>query len=419
MKHREGGSLASISLTRRDFLKLSAAASLLLADFQKLQKAAAETLKQGSVNLIWFESQDCAGNTISMIEGSAPDLIQVLVGENPAIGPGKVRVVFHETIMPEWGEAAIEYLHKAEAGELDPYVLVLEGSFPDEDAAAKTGGWWFVLGEEDGRPITGNEWVRRLLKRAVAVVAVGNCACYGGIVASQVLDSTSYSADGWSPTGAFGFFDDPLKGIKGAVSRWPEARPFLNFIEGKGKLEVSPTGEARPAVAIPGCPANGNAILRVLGHLILAVDGLLPLPELDEYWRPVYIFGRTTHEQCPRAGFYAAGDFRENPGDNDFKCLFQVGCKGPVSNCPWNRVGWIDGIGGPTRTGGVCIGCTMPGFPDRFEPFYKPLQAPSMPDTVTLTGITAGAAAVGLAAGYIMSEPARKGGKGEKEGGGG
>ena len=396
-------------ISRRDFLKLAAFSSaILLSDFQKLQKLAAQTLKEGSVNLVWFEAQDCAGDTIAMIEGNAPDLIQVLVGEHPAIGPGRVKVVFHETIMPEWGEEAIEYLRKAERGELDPYVLVIEGSFPSEEAAAKSGGWWFTLGEENGKLVTGNEWVRRLLKRAVAVVAVGTCAAYGGIVSSQVLEPSGYTADGWSPTGAFGFFDDPIKNIRGAISRWEEAKPFKNFIERRGKLEVSPSGEARPAVAIPGCPANGNAILRVLGHLILAVDGLLPLPKLDEYWRPVYIYGNTVHEQCPRAGFYAAGDFRKNPGDNDPKCLFQVGCKGPVSNCPWNEVGWIDGVGGPTRTGGVCIGCTMPGFPDKFEPFYKPLQAPELPDLTMLAGTVAGAAAIGLAAGYAVSKTAKK-----------
>lgn len=409
MASRDRDDSLGISMTRRDFLKLTALSSaLLLTDFPRIQKLAAQALKQGSVNLIWFEAQDCAGDTIAMIEGNAPDLIQVLVGEHPAIGPGRVKVVFHETIMPEWGDEAIEYLRRAERGELDPYVLVIEGSFPDEDAASRNGGWWFSLGEENGRIVTGNEWVRRLLKRAVAVVAVGTCAAYGGVVSSQVLEGGGYTADGWSPTGAFGFFDDPVKNIKGAISRWEEARPFRNFIENKGKLDVSPTGEARPAVAIPGCPATGNAILRVLGHMILAVDGILPLPKLDRYWRPLYIYGNTTHEQCPRAGFYAAGDFRRNPGDNDPKCLFQVGCKGPVSNCPWNEVGWIDGVGGPTRTGGVCIGCTMPGFPDKFEPFYKPLQAPELPDVTTLGATVAGAAAIGLAAGYVVSESAKK-----------
>ena len=32
--------------------------------------------------------------------------------------------------------------------------------------------------------------------------------------------------------------------------------------------------------------------------------------------------------------------------------------------------GAINHMGGCMNTGGVCIGCTMPGFPDRFAPFY-------------------------------------------------
>src|SRR5262245_65041511 len=28
-------------------------------------------------------------------------------------------------------------------------------------------------------------------------------------------------------------------------------------------------------------------------------------------------------------------------------------------------------MGGCMRAGGVCIACTMPGFPDKFSPFYK------------------------------------------------
>jgi hydrogenase small subunit len=29
----------------------------------------------------------------------------------------------------------------------------------------------------------------------------------------------------------------------------------------------------------------------------------------------------------------------------------------------------MDGIGGCPNVGGICIGCTMPGFPDKFMPF--------------------------------------------------
>jgi len=31
--------------------------------------------------------------------------------------------------------------------------------------------------------------------------------------------------------------------------------------------------------------------------------------------------------------------------------------------------GWIGGVGGCPNVGGICIGCTMPGFPDKFMPF--------------------------------------------------
>ena len=33
--------------------------------------------------------------------------------------------------------------------------------------------------------------------------------------------------------------------------------------------------------------------------------------------------------------------------------------------------GAIGHNGGCMNTGGICIGCTMPGFPDAFAPFYK------------------------------------------------
>ena len=37
--------------------------------------------------------------------------------------------------------------------------------------------------------------------------------------------------------------------------------------------------------------------------------------------------------------------------------------------CNVPKRGWIAGIGGCPNVGGICIGCTMPGFPDKFMPF--------------------------------------------------
>src|SRR6266481_7065144 len=42
-------------------------------------------------------------------------------------------------------------------------------------------------------------------------------------------------------------------------------------------------------------------------------------------------------------------------------------CALPICNVP--KRGWINGVGGCPNVGGICIGCTMPGFPDKFMPF--------------------------------------------------
>lgn len=396
-------------------------------------KAAAETIKQGDVGVVWLEAQDCAGNTTSIIQATDPSLLDVLLGRTPLVGPGTVRLLFHETVMPEWGAFHVtspsdvnndQYLRQivsqqpapgnADAiledianGKYGQYVLVLEGSFPQEygiqgSNIATEGGYYCKIGQH-----TCTEWLKKLLSNALAVVAVGNCATYGGIPANKVLEPPpgfNYATWSQSPTGAIGFFDDPLRGIKGVIHQdyfQPEVEPFRKYIDEGGVPDFK---TVKPAVAVPGCPANGNGIMRTLAFLVLVAAGYLDPSVLDrktfldEYARPNFIFQLTTHQQCPRAAFYAAGDFRPYPGAGDGKCLYAVGCKGPVSHCPWNKVGWVAGVGGPTRTGGVCIGCTQPGFTDAFEPFYAKL--PYVPvGTKPLSDIAiAAAGAIGAAA---------------------
>ena len=73
------------------------------------------------------------------------------------------------------------------------------------------------------------------------------------------------------------------------------------------------------------------------------------------------------HEGCDRAGYYEQGEFATEYGSP--KCLVKLGCWGPVVNCNVPKRGWINGVGGCPNVGGICIGCTMPGFPDKFMPF--------------------------------------------------
>ena len=458
--------LKELKISRRDFLKLSGSAAFFASlDWRSIIKAAMAQVQQGLINIVWFEAQDCAGNTTALLEATTPDLLDVLGGKSHLVGPGAVKLLFHETVMASWGTetpawikelrdnpeklqallesldpqdplrrtlegymalgynpgllltSPIDILKLAEQGALDPFVLVLEGSVPiDEKAGGPPGSDEFCyIGEEGGKVISCAEWMRRILPRAAAVVTVGNCASYGGLVSNKVLEAPTedvksmvegWSAKGWSPspTGAVGFFDDPIRGFKGLVHLLPEAEPFRKFVDGECVPEKPGQADCRPAVAVPGCPANGQAQLRTLANLVLWVAGLMPLPELDEYWRPKWIYGKTVHEQCPRGANYSAGDFRKNPGDPDYRCLFAVGCKGPISNCPWNKVGWINGVGGPTRTGGVCIGCTMPGFTDAYEAFYEPLSAVESPTGRVAAASLVGAGIVGAAAAYGLAK---------------
>jgi len=420
-----------LRISRRAFLKAVGAGGVLAAiDWSRAIRAMAEMASSGEINIVWFEGQACDGNTTAIIQAVEPDLIQVLGGYSHVVGPGTVRLMFQPVVMPQWWEAALDILRDAAAGKLDPFVLVIEGSIPvDEKAGGPPGSDLFCyIGEEGGKPVTCMEWLRRILPRAAAVVAVGNCACYGGIPANKVVEAEFFKTMGFdlferypsgysrSPTGAVGFFDDPRRGFKGLVHLLKEAEPFRRFVDGECVPTKPGQPDCRPAVAVPGCPANGDGQLRTLASLVLWVKGLLPLPELDEFYRPKFIFGTTVHERCPRAAWYAAGDFRKNPGDNDYRCLWAVGCKGPVAHCPWNRVGWINGVGGPTRTGAVCIGCTEPGFTDSFEPFYEKLPyagvARETLRNVTLGAIAASAVA-GLAAG-VWALARGRGGSSEK-----
>ena len=497
-------------LSRRDFLKLIGTASIMASlDWSTLIRRAFAEVQNGTISLIWFEAQDCAGDTTSLIQATDPDVLQVLAGLTQIAPPGAVILPYHETIMPEWGAAAVAHLALALGGVYDPYVLILEGAIPpDRDISGIDGSDLFCyvadkatvmealdklemvlegklkpdyllpvldvvkainpetykalldkvaakkdaiiknteeclkdLGDED--VISCARWYACLMKRAAAVVTLGNCASYGGIVGNTVAfvyggnsdlydmynkASGNYASNyvekwhkqGWalSPSGGVGFFPDPIRGYKGFAKILYEkggwyrdaAAPFVRFIEkvekgDKSYMRVRPgQPDIKPAIAVPGCPSNGNAQLKTLANLILWVKGLLPLPELDKYWRPKFIFGPTVHEQCPRAAWYAAGVMRKYPGEPTAACLFGVGCKGPIANCPYNKVGWVNGVGGPTRTGGVCIGCTMPGFMDAYEPFYKPLPAPEPPKATGTVASIVGAAIVGAAAAYGIGQ---------------
>jgi hydrogenase small subunit len=122
-----------------------------------------------------------------------------------------------------------------------------------------------------------------------------------------------------------------------------------------------------PIINVPGCPVQPDNFMETVLYLLYQVAGKAPMIPLDEQLRPKWLFGFTVHQGCDRGGYYEEGDFAEDY--NSYKCLVKVGCWGPVVNCNVTKRGWMSGIGGCPNVGGICIACTMPGFPDKFMPF--------------------------------------------------
>ena len=147
-----------------------------------------------TAHVIWMTSGlGCDGDSVAMTSATSPSLEDIITG---AI-PGMPKVVVHTPVLAfEQGAEFMQAWYDAEAGKLDPFVLIVEGSIPNEKINGD--GHWSGMGvnPENGQPITTNEWIDRLAPKAAAVVALGTCATYGGIPAMKN-----------NPTGAMGLCD--------------------------------------------------------------------------------------------------------------------------------------------------------------------------------------------------------------------
>jgi len=275
------------------------------------------------IPLVWLQGSACSGCVVSLLNSFAPSASSVVLRE---LVPGKhVSVRFLATAMAGQGQQVIDVLTDEAVADKGGYLLVMEGSIP-------LGGEMFcTLGEADGREVPLSERASELARGALAVVAVGTCAAFGGIPAGR-------------PNPA------------GAVS-------VGELLEREG-IDV-------PLINIPGCPPHPDWMVGSL--MAVAMYGLEAVAAgLDELSRPKMYYGKCIHETCPRRADFDAGRFARNFGEPG--CLYELGCKGPVTyaDCPtrmWNSgTNWCVGAGSP------CHGCVEPGFPDRLAPLYNKID---------------------------------------------
>ncbi len=300
------------------------------------------------IAILWTsEGMSCDGDTVSITASSQPALEDVLLG----VIPGLPKVHLHNKVLAySLGGGQGDFMDvffQAKEGDLGmPFILVVEGSIPNEQINGD--GYWTSMGNDPrtGEPITLNQWLDWLAPKAWATVAIGTCASFGGIHAMA-----------GNPTGCMGLAD------------------YLGWdYRSAGGL---------PVVNIPGCPVQPENFMETLLWVLYMAAGRAPIIPLDENLRPQWLFGKTVHEGCDRAAYYEQGDFALDY--NSPKCQVKLGCWGPVVNCNVPKRGWMNGIGGCPNVGGICIGCTMPGFPDKFMPFMD--EPPGGSLSTMLTGI--------------------------------
>ena len=224
-------------------------------------------------------------------------------------------VEYHETIMAAAGQQAEDQLHAAMKKYSGKYICVVEGAI-----ATKYNGAYGKIG---GRSFL--EIAKEVVPQAAATIAIGTCASYGGIQA---------------------------------------AKPNPGGYVGVGQALNT------KVINLPGCPPNPiNLVGTIVNYLLLG-----KLPAMDGEGRPLFAYGKTIHDQCPRRGHFDNDEFVEQFGSEEASlgyCLYKMGCRGPetYNNCPVAK--YNDGTSWPVEAGHPCIGCSMPDFWDKMTPFYE------------------------------------------------
>ena len=323
-------------ISRRSFLKFCTAMTATLALPATFVPRIAQAIDDHRPSVIWLELQSCSGDTEALLRANQPTAATLILD--------RISLDYAETIMAAAGHQAEAARQQAMDQYRGKYLAVIEGSIP-----AGEGGVYCTIGGRSGLEIA-----REVCSNAAAVIAVGNCATFGGIPAAAP-----------NPTGAVSV---------------EQAFPGLQLVN------------------LPGCPLNTENLTATIVHFLTFGR----LPATDRFKRPLFAYGKRVHDNCERRAHFDAGQYAETFNDEGHRlghCLYKLGCKGPETfhNCPTVR--YNEGTSWPVMAGHGCIGCSEPAFWDTMSPFYRRL-----PDVAGFgTHASADQLGIGLVAGTALA----------------
>ncbi|MEW6594216.1 MAG: hydrogenase small subunit [Thermodesulfobacteriota bacterium] len=295
-------------LHRRQVLKLAATLSAAFAidGLPEPVLAALKKIDPGKVpKLIYLQGLSCTGCSISLLQANTPSPLHLITDYS--------QLAFHADLSAISGRKATALIEKYLSGEAGEYFLAVEGAIPEQMPEACTIG---------DKPFA--RYLEMAARTMTAAVAVGACACDGGIPAAE-----------GNPTGAIG------------LGEFYRRRNIT-----------------KPVIHIRGCSVHPDWVWYTIVHLVK-----VGMPELMN-GSPKLFYGRKVHELCPRYHDFQQEIFAKKFGDKG--CLFKLGCLGPdtFADCPtrwWNggRTWCID-------SNAPCIGCASPTFARKKNfPFYR------------------------------------------------
>ncbi|MDT5180167.1 MAG: hydrogenase small subunit, partial [Mycobacterium sp.] len=123
-------------------------------------KKAEETL----IHVLWINAGlSCDGDSVALTGATQPSVEEIALGALP----GLPQVAVHWPLIdfecgPNGGaDDFLSWFFKADRGELEPFVLVVEGSIPNENLHDE--GYWCGFGNDPAtdQPMTTSEWLDR------------------------------------------------------------------------------------------------------------------------------------------------------------------------------------------------------------------------------------------------------------------
>jgi [NiFe] hydrogenase small subunit len=297
-------------VTRRQFMQFCTAVAVAMGMGPGYaSEVAAAMTKKRRPSVIYLHNAECTGCSEAVLRTVDPYFDELILDV--------ISLDYHETVMAAAGHAAEAALEEAMHSP-DGYVCVIEGAIP-----MGKGG---IYGQIGGR--TMYDICAEVAPGALATIAIGACATFGGIQAAKPNPTNAQSAN-----------------------------------QALGSLGVN-------AINVAGCPPNPINFVGTVVHLLTK-----GMPELDENNRPTMFYGETVHDRCERLKHFEMGEFAMSFNSEEARkgwCLYMLGCKGPstFNNCPqvlFNQQSW------PVQAGHPCIGCSEPDFWDAMTPFYEPM----------------------------------------------